>query len=76
MCAYVQEHAYGLEDLLHGDWRDLRHSGASALAANLTGLARRNRRLDSADLSELDWSRSRWTLELSRIAPRYASLVD
>ena len=42
----------------------------------LTGLARRNRRLDSADVGELDWSRSRRTPELFGIAPRYASLVD
>src|SRR5215831_10341554 len=65
----------GSDDLLYRGWPNIRGSGASAFVADFTGLARGNRRLDSTNVGELDWSRRHGSLELFRIAPRYASLI-
>ena len=71
----LEGNGHGSDDLLYRGWRNIRDSGASAFVADFTGLARGNRRLDSTDVGELDWSRRHGSLELFRIAPRYASLI-
>jgi len=70
-------HGHGSEDLLYRGWRNIRDSGAGAFFADFTGLARGNWRLDNTktNMGEVDWCRRHGSLELFRIAARYASLI-
>jgi hypothetical protein len=70
-------HGHGSEDLLYRGWRNIRDSGAGAFVADFTGLARGNWRLDNTktNMGEVDWCRRHGSLELFRIAARYASLI-
>jgi hypothetical protein len=64
------------ENLHHNSQRDLWSDSAIPCAADFLWLARRNRRLDGADVVKLDRSHRRRRLELLRNKPRHARLTQ